>query len=300
VEERIREAWLETPAGRLTYRFKSGKEGTEAVRTSWRIKAWICDETDVEKFLSIPDEPVHVDFGRYYEIKDKVGEIALVKISIPDPICVVCAAVDREQFLIWCYEKLDMILEMVQVVYRRMLRWLETILPHCSGDVFWIYGPEYVLPPLLAPDYFDLLVAQFDAPLVELIHRYGCLVNVHSHGKVGRFLEKFADLGIDALDVLEPPPQGDVDLTDAKARIGDRVCLIGNIQYDDLERRTSEEIYEMAGRCIDVAAEGGGFVLAPTASPFASPCSKRLAANYISLIRAARDFGTYEGRRYDR
>ena len=219
--------------------------------------------------------------------------MAPVKISIPDPICVICAAVDREQFLIWCLEKLDMVLEMMGVIYRRMLRWLETILSHCSGDVFWIYGPEYVLPPLLAPRYFDILVAQFDAPLVELIHRHGCLVNMHSHGKVGKFLEKFADLGIDALDVLEPPPQGDVDLADAKGRIGDRVCLIGNIQYDDLERRTSEEVREMARRCIDAAAEGGGFILAPTASPYTSPCSKRLTDNCISLIQAAHKFGDY-------
>ena len=40
---------------------------------------------------------------------------------------------------------------------------------------------------------------------------------------------------IDALDPLEVPPYGNVDLADAKSRIGDRVCIVGGL--DDMEVR---------------------------------------------------------------
>lgn len=258
------------------------------MHTSWRTKAWVSNLEDIKKFLSIPDEPVQVELSYYKTIKQEIANLTILKISIPDPIGVVCPAVDREQFLIWCYEELDLLLEMTRLIQRRMLRWLEQVLSHCSGDVFWTCGLEYVLPPLLPPKFFDLLVSQFDAPIVELNHRHGCHVQMHSHGTVGQVLEKFAELGIDALDVLEPPPKGDVDFTHAKSQIGDRVCIMGNIQYDDLERCTPDEIRQKA---FDSIKAGGreGFILAPTASPFTSPCPDRLARNYITLIQTAQE-----------
>lgn len=86
----------------------------------------------------------------------------------------------------------------------------------------------------MSPRNFDEFVVKYDNQLIAKIHEYGYLTIIHSHGKVNNFLEKFAlDIGTDGLNVLEPPPMGDVDIADAKRRIGHRTCLIGNIQYDD-------------------------------------------------------------------
>ena len=76
----------------------------------------------------------------------------------------------------------------------------------------------------------------------------------HNHGSVSQFLERFADLGIDALDPLEVPPYGDVDLRDGMARIGDRVCLVGGLDdMEVLETRDEETVKTMGRRCIERA-----------------------------------------------
>ncbi len=38
-----------------------------------------------------------------------------------------------------------------------------------------------------------------------------------------------AETGTDGIDTLDPPPLGDVHLADAKARVGDRLFLKGNL-----------------------------------------------------------------------
>ena len=41
-------------------------------------------------------------------------------------------------------------------------------------------------------------------------------------------LERIADMGPDAMETLTPPGMGgDVDLAEAKRRVGERVCLVG-------------------------------------------------------------------------
>jgi len=53
---------------------------------------------------------------------------------------------------------------------------------------------------------------------------------------VNNLLEEFADTGADALNPLEAPPMGDIyDLGDAKRRMGDRVCVFGNVSYKELK-----------------------------------------------------------------
>jgi uroporphyrinogen decarboxylase len=62
------------------------------------------------------------------------------------------------------------------------------------------------------------------AAQVDAIHAKGLPAVVHVCGKTHRILEALADTGCDVLSV------DIVDLAEAKARIGDRVCLMGNVR----------------------------------------------------------------------
>ena len=80
---------------------------------------------------------------------------------------------------------------------------------------------------------------------------------------------------------------------EAKRRIGDGVCLIGSVQYDDLARLTPDEVEALVRRQIRAAAAGGGMILAPTAGPYAAQLSARQQANTIRFIEAGRRWGRY-------
>jgi uroporphyrinogen-III decarboxylase len=100
-------------------------------------------------------------------------------------------------------------------------------------------------------------------------------------------------MGTDSLNPLEPPPLGDVILADAKQRIGDRVCLVGNIQYEELAAATEEEVDGMVRRAIEQGAPGGGFILALCAAPYEVPIPPRTAKNLIRYMQAGVEYGRY-------
>ena len=74
-------------------------------------------------------------------------------------------------------------------------------------------------------------------------------------------LETFVDCGIDVLQTLTPPPIADVDLAEAKCRIGDRVCLMGYVDLlHVLLRGTPELIEHTVKEALEIAGPEG-FIL---------------------------------------
>ncbi len=57
----------------------------------------------------------------------------------------------------------------------------------------------------------------------------GTPVYTHTCGRIGDRLELLEETGTDGIDTLDPPPLGDVDLAEAKERVGGRLFLKGNV-----------------------------------------------------------------------
>jgi uroporphyrinogen-III decarboxylase len=139
---------------------------------------------------------------------------------------------------------------------------------------------------------FREFVVQYDAPLIELVHRRGGYVWCHSHGQMGPVLELFADMGVDCLNPIEPPPMGDVTLAQAKARVGQRMCLEGNVEQGDFYVSTPDEMRQKVATAIREGAPGGGFILCPTSSPWqTTELSEQALASYLAFIDAGRELG---------
>ncbi len=276
-----------TPAGPIT----------AITKPDWRgggsIKRWITKPEDVERLLSIPFVPQRPDLTEFFETKERLAGKCVAQVTFADPICI-AGMVDETVMAIWTIKHRDLIKRMLDVAFERLLHQLKYCLDNNMGPIYYFNGPEYALPPLMSPSDFDEFVVEYDTKLIELVHSYpGKYVIVHSHGKVSKFLEKFADMGMDGLNVLEPPPMGDTILSDAKARIGERVCLIGNIQYDDLARGTEETIEQLVAEAIAQAAPGGGLILSPCASPYERALPKKASRNFIHYLKMARKYGRY-------
>jgi uroporphyrinogen-III decarboxylase len=79
-------------------------------------------------------------------------------------------------------------------------------------------------------------------------------------------LERIADMGPDAMETFTPPDMGgDVDLAEAKRRIGDRVCMIGGFdQFHFFTGCSPEETRTEVRRCFQAAGAGGGYILSPS------------------------------------
>ena len=85
----------------------------------------------------------------------------------------------------------------------------------------------------------------------------------------------------------EVPPYGNIDLADAKHRIGDRVCLVGGLDdMEILESLAEETVKVMARKCIE-AAGTDGYCLGGTAS---GTYTEKAAQNFIALVEVALEY----------
>lgn len=115
-------------------------------------------------------------------------------------------------------------------------------------------------------------------------------VYTHTCGYLADRLELLEETGTDGIDTLDPPPLGDVDLADAKARVGGGLFLKGNIDpVNTLLRGTPDQCRQDARRRIEIAAPGGGYVL----STACSVAPRTPPENIRALVEAAERWGWY-------
>jgi uroporphyrinogen-III decarboxylase len=122
---------------------------------------------------------------------------------------------------------------------------------------------------------------------------YGKKSIIHCHGKIGRVLQYFKTIGMDALHPLEAPPMGDTTLQKAREILGKDTVFIGNIQYGDLFfGHTEEEIESMA---LDIIADShkGPIIMAVTGSPTVDPLPSPAERNYLRIIETCLTKGFY-------
>lgn len=106
---------------------------------------------------------------------------------------------------------------------------------------------EYLLPPFVE--------------LVDYIDSLGVPSLLHSCGRISDYLEDLAQTKIAAIHPLQRT--AGMDLRVVKERYGDRFCIIGNIDSSrTLPYGTPEEVAAEVCEAIDIAAPGGGYVLA--------------------------------------
>lgn len=98
-------------------------------------------------------------------------------------------------------------------------------------------------------------------------------------------------MGAAALDPIEPPPQGNVQLAEVRREFGGDLVLFGNIEVSDIENLEPDDFEKVVARTIQEVAEnpGRGFVLMPTAGPYGRMISDRTLANYKTMVRMVND-----------
>jgi len=280
---------VETPLGPITCITNTSPA------TQWIKKFYLQDDDDVRRFLSIPYEPLRPDLAPALELERAVGERALMFTSFLDALGVVADLFTPEDFAVRCLREKATIKKLIEKVFEHLYDYLHHLLDHGPRSLYMIGGPELATAPLLSPAYFDEFVVPFDSRLIDLIHQHGSWAAIHCHGRLNGVLERIADMGPDGLHPMEAPPMGDVELVDVKRRVGDRLCLIGNLQIGDILGRLPEDVDRLVEESVACGAPGGGFILSTTASPYEEDLSSNSLRNYIQLVESGRRYASRIG-----
>lgn len=121
----------------------------------------------------------------------------------------------------------------------------------------------------------------------QQLYEMGMYTILHSDGNLNACLDIIADSGINALQAIDPTAA--MDIFDVKIRIGNKICLCGNLDCAVLVSGTPEEVYAASVRLLNGCKEGGGFVFG---SSNAVQQEVRIE-NYLALIQAWEAYGKY-------
>ena len=158
-----------------------------------------------------------------------------------------------------------------------------------GADVL-LTGDDYAnrKAPLMSPAHFRQFCLPYLKEMVDTAHRCGKPFIKHTDGNLWPILDDLVGAGIDALDPIEPI--AGMDIGEVKARYGDRIAAVGNVDCGELlSRGTPHDVVEAVKETIAKASPGGGHILASSNSihPAVRP------GNYRAMLDAARRFGRY-------
>jgi uroporphyrinogen decarboxylase len=150
-----------------------------------------------------------------------------------------------------------------------------------SGDLAYHTGP------MMSPKKFNDLLLPAYRIITEAVHERGQKIVLHTDGHVTPLLDFVVDCGFDGLQSLEPTAGVDLDLV--KKKVGDKLCLMGNIDVAYvLTYGTKKEVFDAVKYAIKTAGPGGGFIVsAANMHPHVK------VQNLRWMVEATREFGSY-------
>jgi hypothetical protein len=276
--------FIRTPDGDLDYSYRT-EDGYGTSSQDYMLKG---DEPEkkLEAFRHFPSADLY-DMTVLKGMTEKVGDNAWWLHHVVGPwdmaaevrglVNLSMDIYDRPQFV---HDLMRVCSDWIQGFYRRLG---ETGIHSISMNETWV-GVG------LAPDVYKEFIKPYDQECIQAAHEAGYLVSFHNCGRGTQFLEDMIDTGPDALETItSKKTSGDFELADVKKRVGNRVCLFGGFNEHVLKSENPDEVRDEVKRCIDAAAEGGGYVLRSTGQIFhANPGMIEV------MCETARDYGRYQ------
>ena len=281
---------LHTPQGDLKWFY----DADEGIFTQWDLHKPIQSTGDVEKMLSVPykfESPDPSEYEPYREHRASMGRDAIGGAGVNSCVAMLCGMMHYELLLEWIVTEPELVKLLADAWLERTGAKVDFLVSQGVGPFWHFNGVERAAPPVMGPKQWQELVVQYDGEVMRRIKQADpeARIHVHCHGKVGTLLDSFVEMGVDSTDPIEPPPQGDIDIADAKRKYQGKLTFFGNIEFLDMETKDPDEIEELVRHAIE---DGGKehIVLDPSAGPHERP-SDRFTANAVRYIEAGLKYG---------
>lgn len=145
--------------------------------------------------------------------------------------------------LMLLYEQPDLIGEMLELLESKLQALAEQVAA-LPGVV--VLAPDNLDGQFTSPRAFQQYLAASYRRTADLLHARGKQLWVHVGGPVGRLVGPLAESGVDAVEGVAGPPQGDLSLAETRKVAGKELLLWGGIPQDALLDTTDEDGFRAA------------------------------------------------------
>ena len=285
------------PVNQLLYTFGSGrflKKFVKTYRDEWGTQRKFTDE-----LLPIPYEyPIaKLEDLRAYRppkprdssvlkairfAKKRCGDKPLVIISRADfAACWYLSGMDN--LLVKYIEQPEFGHELLKIVSDYYVEFLPLAVKAGADIVILTDDYAHKTGGLFSPTQFETYVLPGLTRAVHAVKDAGGFCIKHTDGNIWEIIDAIALTGVDGIGPLEPG--AGMDLGDVKAKLGDSMCVMGNVDVDLLSRGTPAEVAEATRLLMSEVASKGGHILSSgnTLSSSVNP------DNYRVMVETARE-----------
>ena len=142
---------------------------------------------------------------------------------------------------------------------------------------------------LISLRMFNRQVAKHLQRMIDLAHSHDMKFLLHTCGNIRTWIPRFAEMGIDILDPIQPEC---MDPVAVKQEYGDIICLRGGISVQQtMVNGTPEQVREEVKRVVTGCMQGGGYILSPGHPVLQDDVPTE---NIIAMYDAGFEFGLYD------
>ena len=272
-----------TPMGDLRHVQMISKVGEPGYTIEYPVK----EPDDLKKILSIPYTPYDYS-DNIQKHQDLLKDRGVVMLTIDHIGYSLQRLTGSENLALFSFDCRELVLEVLDVFAKRLYEHVRTAINNGVRVPFSWVGPELLTPPLMTDHDFDEFCFNYDKPICDMVHNAGSYVWMHCHGKVRKLLERYIKMGIDILNPLEPPKNGDVDMAEVAKTFKGRIGLEGNIEMQDILLEDTDILRESIRSCVEAGKESGRFILCPSSGFMEYP---KPTQHYINNLMTYLDYG---------
>ncbi len=248
-EERIVRA--ATPDGTLEARWTRGLDGAW-----WQVEYPVKEAADLPAALTLAEARSYgVDSAGLDRVQELVGDDGVLALELPRR-----AFSDLLHEFVGWGEGLrllnDPLVQRILLVLEGKLQLLVQGLCQLPGRI--LLSPDNLDGQFLSPRLFERHLADSYRLSSRMLHRHDKWLLVHAGGPVARLLGPLAAAGVDGIQGIAGPPQGDTTLAQGRELAGPEMTLWGGIPQDYLLDVHSEQELEAVARQAAREAAGDG------------------------------------------
>lgn len=255
---------------------------------SWYIGGTVKSRDDLERIRQIdPQDPGRTWLARQIVKFARERQMAVAG-YVDGPFLTAYMTVGLSDFLVKIYRDRRFSLELLELVTRFNCTLAKNLVE--SGVDAVVVGDDMADShgPLINPRDLKNIMFPFLVREIEEIKRTGTPVMIHSDGNTMPVFDDLVALGINGYQAIEPNAGMDIALL--KAKYGDRLCLLGNVDCGNtLCHGSRSQVVAEAKHVIDSAASGGGLILGSSNSIHDGV---RLE-NFLAMTETATRYGKY-------
>ncbi|MHB9071282.1 MAG: uroporphyrinogen decarboxylase family protein [Sedimentisphaerales bacterium] len=269
------------------------------IDTVWNLEHLLKDVDDLKAYLELPDEIFDYEYNSdNLAMEDKeIGDRGIVMVDLDDDaVCNAFMLFSMADFTIAAMTEQALFHKLLEKFARPVYKKVEQISRQFPSHLWRVCGAEVYAEPYLPPTLFKDYVLRYQKPVVDIIHKYGGYARIHCHGRIKNILPYIAAMEADAIDPIEPPHQGDIELSEVRELYGNQMVLFGNLEIADIENLALGEFKPKVVQALrdGTAGKGRGFVLMPSASPYGRAISINTMKNYETVVECVENWNGFD------